>query len=86
MDSKEKNECKTIIRGVEITEEMNQAIIDYLRINHIPVYKASFLIAREKFLNHEFSIESVNAKKLEMQDELEPKIKVLIPHTDRFHK
>ena len=83
LDSKKKNECKTIIRGVVITEEVNQAIVDYLRINHIPVYKASYLIAREKYLNHEFSIESVNEKMAEMQDELEPKVKVLIPHTNK---
>jgi len=86
IDSKGIKECKTIIHGVEITDEMNQAIVDYLRVNHLPLFQASYLIAREKLLNGEFTIESVKQKKLELKEELEPKVKLLIPHTNKFHK
>ena len=56
---------KTVVNGVEISNEDNDIILDFLRVNDIPIIKASYLSARQKYINDEIDLE-----KLEKQKEL----------------
>lgn len=54
---------KTTVNGIEITNEDNDVIIDYLKVNNIPVISKTYILARTKYLNGEFTSESVRVQK-----------------------
>lgn len=78
LDTKSLYQTKTTINGIEITNEDNDTIIDYLKINNIPVISKAYTLARTKYLNGEFTAETVKDQKKELYRNRE-KIKVLIP-------
>ena len=66
---------KTIVRNVEITEEINNIIIDYLIANDLPLITKAYIIVRDKYLNGEIDIEKLNRQRKIIKN----KSMVLIP-------
>lgn len=71
-------QTKTIINGVELTNEDNDTIIDYLRVNNLPVVNRTYILARDKYLNGEFTAEMVEKQKEQLELYKEPEA-ILIP-------
>lgn len=69
---------KTIINDVEITNADNSIIIDYLRVNNIPLIHKTYVLARTKYLNGEITAEMVQKQKEQLKLNKVP-TKVLIP-------
>lgn len=78
LDTKSLYQIKTTINGIEITNKDNDIIIDYLKINNIPVISKAYTIARTKYLNGEFTATTVKEQKEQLYQNKE-KVKVLIP-------
>lgn len=78
LDFKEIYTTKTIINGVEITNADNNIIIDYLRVNNIPLIHKAYVLARAKYLNNEITTEMVQKQKEQLELNKTP-TKVLIP-------
>lgn len=78
LDFKEIYTTKTIINGVEITNADNNIIIDYLRVNNIPLIHKTYVLARTKYLNGEITTEMVQKQKEQLELNKIP-TKVLIP-------
>lgn len=78
LDFKEIYTTKTIINGVEITNADNNIIIDYLRVNNIPLINKTYVLARTKYLNGEITTEMVQKQKEQLELNKIP-TKVLIP-------
>ena len=55
LDMKGIYQVKTTINGVEITNADNDIIIDYLRVNNIPLIHKTYVLARAKYLNGEIT-------------------------------
>ena len=53
---------KTIINNVKITKEINEIIINYMKINNIPLVNKAYYIVRKKYLNGEINLEELNKK------------------------
>ena len=71
-------QVKTIINGVEITNADNDIIIDYLKVNNIPLIYKSYVFARTKYLNGEITAEMVQEQKAQLELSKVP-TKILIP-------
>ena len=61
---------KTILNGIEITNDDNDIIFDYLRVNDIPIIKASYLIARDKYLNGEIDTSELEIQKKQKETQI----------------
>lgn len=78
LDMKGIYQVKTTINGVEITNADNDIIIDYLRVNNIPLIHKTYVLARAKYLNGEITAGMVQEQKA--QSELNKgQTKILIP-------
>lgn len=69
---------KTIVNGVEITNEDNNLIIEYLNINNIPLINSAYILVRKKYLNGEITKDMINEQKSKKIN-INNKQKVLIP-------
>ena len=78
LEFKEIYTTKTIINGVEITNADNNIIIDYLRVNNIPLIHKTYVLARTKYLNGEITAEMVQKQKEQLELNKIP-TKMLIP-------
>jgi len=78
LDTKALYQTKTTVNGIEITNQDVDTIIDYLKINNIPVISKAYILARTKYLNGEFTTESIREQKQELYQN-RGKVKVLIP-------
>ncbi len=78
LDFKKIYAVKTTINGVEITNTDNDIIIDYLRVNNIPLINKAYVLARTKYLNGEITAEMVQKQKEQLELNKVP-TKVLIP-------
>ena len=70
---------KTIINGIEITNADNDIILDYLKVNNIPLIHKAYVFARTKYLNGEITAELVQEQKAQLELNKEP-AKILIPN------
>ena len=70
-------ETRTIVNGVEVTNEDKDIIIDYLRVNNIPVINRTYICARKKYLDGNFNWKIVEQQKQELTNR--PKAKILVP-------
>ena len=66
------------MNGVEITNADNNIIIDYLRVNNIPLIHKTYILAREKYLNGEITAEMVQTQKKQLELN-KGQAKILIP-------
>lgn len=78
LDTKSLYYTKTMVNSIEITNQDIDTIIDYLKINNIPVISKAYTLARTKYLNGEFTAETINEQKQEFYQN-RGKSKVLIP-------
>lgn len=78
LNTKSLYQTKTTVNGIEITHQDIDTIIDYLKINNIPIISKAYILARTKYLNGEFTAESVKEQKQEFYQN-KGKVKVLIP-------
>lgn len=78
LDMKGIYQVKTTINGVEITNADNDIIIDYLRVNNIPLIHKTYVLARTKYLNGEITAEMVQEQKAQLESNKGP-AKILIP-------
>lgn len=69
---------KKINSVFEITNADNNIIIDYLRVNNIPLIHKTYVLARTKYLNGEITAEMVQKQKEQLELNKIP-TKVLIP-------
>ena len=76
---------KTSVYGVDITNEDNDIIIDYLKVNNIPVINKAYLFARNKYLSGEISAETVKTQKEQLCKKMSKK-KVLIPSNKKIYR
>ena len=53
-----------VIRGVKITRYDNDVILDYLKVNDIPITYLTYLLARKKYIDKDFTDRKVQIKKL----------------------
>ena len=79
LDLKEIYTTKTIINGAEITNADNDIIIDYLRVNNIPLIHKTYVLARTKYLNGEITAEMVQEQKEQLKSG-KKLVKILIPN------
>ena len=70
---------KTIINGIEITNTDNDIILNYLKVNNIPLIHKAYVFARTKYLNGEITAELVQEQKAQLELNKEP-AKILIPN------
>ena len=54
------NSYNPIINGIEITKEINEKIINYLKANNIPLVNKAYSIVRNKYINGEIVLEFNN--------------------------
>ena len=78
LDLKTIYKIKTTVNGVEITNADNNIIIDYLRVNNIPLIHKTYILAREKYLNGEITAEMVQTQKKQLELN-KGQAKILIP-------
>ena len=78
LDLKSIYQVKTSINGVEITNADNDIIIDYLKVNNIPLIHKSYVFARTKYLNGVITAEMVQEQKAQIELSKVP-TKMLIP-------
>lgn len=78
LDLKSIYQVKTTINGVEITNADNDIIIDYLKVNSIPLIYKAYVLARTKYLNGEITAEMVQEQKAQLELSKVP-TKILIP-------
>ena len=78
LDMKSIYQTKTTINGIEITNADNDIIIDYLRVNNIPLIHKTYVLARTKYLNGEITAEMVQEQKVQLELNKGP-AKILIP-------
>lgn len=78
LDLKSIYQIKTTVNGVEITNADNDTIIEYLRINNIPLIHKTYILARAKYLNGEITAEMVKEQKAQLELNKGP-AKILIP-------
>lgn len=71
-------QTKTTINGVEITNADNDIIIDYLRVNNIPLIHKTYVLARAKYLSGEITAEMVQEQKAQFKLS-KGQAKILIP-------
>lgn len=71
-------EMKIIINGIELTKQDIDTIVDYLKLNGFPVINKTFVLARTKYLNGEFTKETIREQK-QKSSQNSNKVKVLIP-------
>lgn len=67
LDMKSIYQTKTTINGVEITNADNDIIIDYLRVNNIPLIHKTYVLARAKYLSGEITAEMVQEQKAQLE-------------------
>lgn len=67
---------KVWINNVELTNDDNNTIIDYLKVNEIPLVYKTYTFARTKYLNGEINIEELKEKK--KQQKLNEKQKIIL--------
>ena len=79
LDFKEIYTTKTIINGIEITNTDNDIILNYLKVNNIPLIHKAYVFARTKYLNGEITAELVQEQKAQLELNKEP-AKILIPN------
>lgn len=75
LDIKSLYSAKFTVNGIEITNEDNDIIIDYLKVNNIPLISKNYVLARTKYLNGEITKQMVEEKK----SRLNKQTKILIP-------
>ena len=69
-------ETRTIVNGVEVTNEDKDIIIDYLRVNNIPVINRTYICTRKKYLDGNFNSKIVEQQKQELTNKQKAKILV----------
>ena len=74
---------RTTINGIEITDEDKTLVLDYLKINGIPIINKSYVLARAKFLNGEITRESVDRQKEQVSNFKKVKPRILVPSIKR---
>ena len=82
INKKQIYENRHFINGVQITNDINDIVIDYLIINQIPVVNKTYDIAVKMYLNGEINKELVEEKKKEMEENKSKSV-ILIPNTKR---
>lgn len=74
---------KISVNGINIGQEENEIITDYLKVNDIPVVKASYLIARNKYVNGEIDIDEINNLKDKKENQKVMKKVLLVPSSNK---
>jgi len=73
---------RMVIEGTEVTEEMKNDVLDFLKYNKIPLVNRTYNVALRKYLNGEITKEMIEAKKEEVESQMQhyekPAIKVPI--------
>ena len=82
INKKQIYENRHFINGVQITNDINDIVIDYLTVNQIPVVNKTYDIAVKMYLNGEINKELVEEKKKEMEENKSKSV-ILIPNTKR---
>ena len=78
-------DTKIKINGVEIKNSDNDIILEYLKLNNIPIIETTYFFARTEYLNGEFNAEDVKRMceekyKYNKNISNKPKTKILIPN------
>ena len=66
---------KTIVNGREVSSDDVDIIVKYLKCNNVPIVNSTYLVARDKYLNGEIDIDTLN----ELDYMESNKARVLIP-------
>lgn len=75
-------ECRNFLNGVQITNNINDIVIDYLTINQIPVVNKTYDVAVRMYLDGKINKEMVKEKKKKMEEN-KPRSIILIPKTNK---
>ena len=67
------------INGIELTDEDKNNILDYLRVNGIPIINKTYMFAREKYMKGEITPEMIETRKHELSSKEEKEINTIIP-------
>lgn len=73
---------RTIINGIEITHEANNVIIEYLKLNNIPLINKAYVLARTKYINGEITPDTIEQLREDIKsktDSSKEKPRILIP-------
>ena len=82
IDFKSIYNTKTIVNGIEITPEANNIIIEYLKLNKIPLISKAYILARTKYINGEITPETIQQLREDIKskaDSSKGKPRILIP-------
>lgn len=71
------------INGVLITKEVNDTIIDYLKVNQIPIVNKTYNVALDMYLNGKINKDEIDLKKQEMDTNKKQSL-ILIPNTKKI--
>lgn len=85
LDLKNLYSSKTIVNGVEITNADNDIIIDYMRVNNIPLVRKAYVLVRAKYLSGEITAEMVQLQK-DKSNSTSDRSKLRKPSTERANK
>ena len=72
-------ETRTIIDGTLITKEVNNIIIEYLKLKEVPLVNRTYLIARSKYLKGEITQETIEQLRENLKNKEKDEPRILIP-------